>query len=93
MIQRARLPNKVRGGMSVCVPCGHKHRTLSRVDSDGRNRGCPQCGGRTHQQIQPKIRFTSFGRITQVELRRRFKVSERELRRILTATPPSPAGF
>ena len=88
VIQRARLPTKVRGGLSVCAQCGHKHRTLSRIDSDGRSRGCPRCGDRTHKRIQPKIEFLPFGRITQVELRRRFKVSERQLQRILHATPP-----
>jgi hypothetical protein len=81
----ARLESKSAPFRRRCADCSHRYLPIHRSDGALARRGCPKCGSPRFQALAPRSVQRPFGRITKLELQRRFKVSARALERILSA--------
>jgi predicted Zn-ribbon and HTH transcriptional regulator len=87
VISMGRLDSKIAAFRWKCAECGHARAPMRYPQ------GCPKCGSRRYRDITGTSRLEALGRITKAALRRRFKISERHLARILSAElEPVPGG-
>jgi hypothetical protein len=81
----AHLESKSAPFRRRCAECSHGYLPIHRPDGALARRGCPKCGSPRFQSLAPRSVQRPFGRITKLELQRRFKLSARALERILSA--------
>lgn len=77
-----------RGSRVECPSCGDRHGShRRRKDEQGWSR-CPKCGEPTHRTVPEKLELRPFGKITKTGLMRRFRISRRNLDRLLRVPLP-----
>ncbi len=88
VIYVGKLDSKIRGHLRECAQCQYRfnlRKTLNHPDSKP---GCPKCGYLGSKEIEPKVVVAKrIDRITKEWLCWRFKLSRRDIYRILSAVP------
>ena len=75
-------------GWVDCESCGYRH-SLRRRPRDERGISyCSRCGGQAHRRVPEQVVLKPIGRITKASLRRRFKLSIRQLDKIISISSP-----
>lgn len=88
MIEVAETAHKVCGSLVECPRCGHQHPHHSRARDEHGFTRCRKCGEGTHRDVRERLDRKPFGRITKTGLLRRFRLSERNLDRVLAEPFP-----
>ncbi len=88
VIQVGATAHKVRGSLVECAECGYRHRYLSRPRNLHGFSSCRRCSALAYRIVPETIRYKPFGKITRIGLHRRFRISKRQLDRVLAVPLP-----